>query len=64
MYPWYITADWWLGNLNNLSCTPAQRNSVMSYVVGPTTYDLITNFSAVADTGIVCHSNGIILIEE
>ncbi len=55
MHPWYGTAEWWLGNLGNLSCTPAERNSVMSYVVGPANYDLITDFRAVADTGIVGH---------
>lgn len=49
------------------SCTAEERSSVMNYVLGPNDYDLITNYSAVTDTGIVscvgciCGSPGIIL---
>ncbi len=53
MYPWYVTKEWWLVPDPQHSCTPEQRNSVVPYIMGPVDYDLITNHSVVADTGIV-----------
>ena len=53
MYPRYSIPNWWLRDIGGSSCTPDERNSVMAYVMGPTNYDLIANYSAVADTGIV-----------
>ncbi len=55
MYTWYSAPDWWL--LGDHSCTPENRASVMEYALGPIQFEFITNYSAVADTGIVSHKS-------
>lgn len=51
MYPRYNSPTWWADIDDN--CPPEERNRVMDYVMGPIDYDLITDYSAITDTGIV-----------
>lgn len=56
MYTWYSAREWW--NLDNRThkCTPEERASVMRYVLGPTQFEFISNYSTVPATGIVRHT--------
>ena len=52
---WYSN-QWWTKPSDDYDlsgCTPAQRERVLQYSLGALEFDFISNYSIVADTGIV-----------